>query len=110
MYLPFLSFSCFILLSVTARHNYVKCVAGESLFISLEGIDLADAVLSFSGLAANVTLVRWMDGELDVKIRDRKNGWIKMSTGMGVWIFKDAKIGGYSCLYTLYWNIINVDI
>ncbi|XP_076585333.1 uncharacterized protein LOC143319932 isoform X2 [Chaetodon auriga] len=42
---------------VTPRHNYVKCVAGESLYISLEGIDLADAVLSFSGEAANVTLV-----------------------------------------------------
>lgn len=43
--------------AVTPRHNYVKCVAGESLYISLEGIDLADAVLSFSGVAANVTLV-----------------------------------------------------
>ncbi|XP_050926225.1 uncharacterized protein wu:fc21g02 [Lates calcarifer] len=44
--------------AVTPRHNYVKCVAGESLYISLEGIDLADASLSFSGEAANVTLVR----------------------------------------------------
>ncbi|KAA8594446.1 hypothetical protein FQN60_011581, partial [Etheostoma spectabile] len=44
--------------AVTTRHNYVKCIAGESLDISLEGIDLADAVLSFSGEAANVTLVR----------------------------------------------------
>lgn len=44
--------------AVTPRYNYVKCVAGESLYISLEGIDLADAVLSFSGEAANVTLVR----------------------------------------------------
>ncbi|KAI3353222.1 hypothetical protein L3Q82_019263, partial [Scortum barcoo] len=43
--------------AVTPRHNYVKCVAGESLYISLEGIDLADAVLSFSG-ETNVTLVR----------------------------------------------------
>ena len=48
--------------SFPARHNYVKCVAGESLLISLEGIDLADAALSFSGDSANVTLVRWMDG------------------------------------------------
>nr|XP_046256355.1 wiskott-Aldrich syndrome protein family member 1 [Scatophagus argus] len=44
--------------AVTPRRNYVKCVAGESLYISLEGIDLADAILSFSGQAANVTLVR----------------------------------------------------
>ncbi|KAM4583639.1 uncharacterized protein PAE49_003517 [Odontesthes bonariensis] len=44
--------------AVTYRHNYVKCVAGESLYISLEGIDLADAALSFSGRDANVTLVR----------------------------------------------------
>ncbi|TDH16577.1 hypothetical protein EPR50_G00021210 [Perca flavescens] len=44
--------------AVTPRHNYVKRIAGESLDISLEGIDLANAVLSFSGEAANVTLVR----------------------------------------------------
>ncbi|XP_071361557.1 uncharacterized protein [Trachinotus anak] len=43
--------------AVTPRRNYVKCVAGESLYISLEGIDLADATLSFSGQAANATLV-----------------------------------------------------
>ncbi|XP_026214600.1 uncharacterized protein wu:fc21g02 [Anabas testudineus] len=43
---------------VTPRHNYVKCVAGESLYISLEGIDLVDAILSFSGSSGNVTLVR----------------------------------------------------
>lgn len=45
--------------SPTARNNYVKCIAGESLHISLEGIELADADLSFSGEYANVTLVRW---------------------------------------------------
>lgn len=45
-----------------AKQNYVKCVAGESLYIQLEGIDLHDADLSFTGEAANVTLVRWMDG------------------------------------------------
>ncbi|XP_072239778.1 uncharacterized protein [Leuresthes tenuis] len=44
--------------AVTYRQNYVKCVPGESLYISLEGIDLADALLSFSGGNANVTLVR----------------------------------------------------
>uniref|UniRef100_A0AAQ6ALB7 Immunoglobulin subtype domain-containing protein n=3 Tax=Amphiprion ocellaris TaxID=80972 RepID=A0AAQ6ALB7_AMPOC len=44
--------------AVTPRHNYVKCVAGESLYISLEGIDLADALLSFSSGEANFTLVR----------------------------------------------------
>ncbi|KAM9857678.1 uncharacterized protein ACBR49_001290 [Aulostomus maculatus] len=44
--------------AVTVRYNYMKCVAGESLYISLEGIDLADADLLFSGEAANVTLVR----------------------------------------------------
>ncbi|XP_074540045.1 uncharacterized protein LOC141801049 [Halichoeres trimaculatus] len=44
--------------AVTPRHNYVKCVAGETLRISLEGLDLADSFLSFSGNAANVTLVR----------------------------------------------------
>ncbi|XP_034716788.1 uncharacterized protein wu:fc21g02 [Etheostoma cragini] len=43
--------------AVTTRYNYVKCVAGESLDISLEGIDLADAALTYSGEAANVTLV-----------------------------------------------------
>ncbi|XP_069564435.1 uncharacterized protein [Brachyistius frenatus] len=46
-----------IKVAVTPRHNYMKCVAGESLYISLEGIDPASAGLSFSGEAANVTLV-----------------------------------------------------
>uniref|UniRef100_A0A3B4TTJ1 Immunoglobulin subtype domain-containing protein n=1 Tax=Seriola dumerili TaxID=41447 RepID=A0A3B4TTJ1_SERDU len=44
--------------AVTPRRNFVKCVAGGSLYISLEGIDLADSILLFSGQAANVTLVR----------------------------------------------------
>ncbi|KAM9770067.1 uncharacterized protein ACNS7B_007562 [Menidia menidia] len=44
--------------AVSLRNKYVECVAGESLHISLEGIDLADATLSFSGPDANVTLVR----------------------------------------------------
>eukprot|EP00066_Takifugu_rubripes_P027521 XP_011616787.1 PREDICTED: uncharacterized protein LOC105418635 isoform X1 [Takifugu rubripes] len=43
--------------AVTPRRNYVKCVAGESLYISLEGIEVADADLSFSGEYGNVTLV-----------------------------------------------------
>ncbi|KAF0037962.1 hypothetical protein F2P81_010836 [Scophthalmus maximus] len=44
--------------AVLPKLNFVKCVAGESLYVSLEGIDLADAYLAFSGEAANVTLVR----------------------------------------------------
>ncbi|KAG8014996.1 hypothetical protein GBF38_022227 [Nibea albiflora] len=44
--------------AVTARHNYVKCIAGENLRIYLQGIDLADATLYFSGEAGNFTLVR----------------------------------------------------
>ncbi|XP_019939434.2 uncharacterized protein [Paralichthys olivaceus] len=44
--------------AVTTRRNYLKCVAGDSLYVSLEGIDLADAGLVFSGEGANVTLVR----------------------------------------------------
>ncbi|XP_034044165.1 uncharacterized protein wu:fc21g02 [Thalassophryne amazonica] len=43
---------------VTASHNHVKCVAGESLTISLAGIKLEDAFLFFSGKAANATLVQ----------------------------------------------------
>ncbi|XP_037619417.1 uncharacterized protein wu:fc21g02 [Sebastes umbrosus] len=35
--------------AVTTRHNYVKCIAGEDLDISLEGIDLADAFLTSLG-------------------------------------------------------------
>lgn len=58
---------CFlILLSTPARHYYLKCVAGETLYISLEGINLNDADLSFSGEAANITLVRSVDGGMDV--------------------------------------------
>lgn len=45
-------------MSPTARRNYVKCVAGENLYISLEGIEVGDADLSFSGEYGNVTLVR----------------------------------------------------
>ncbi|XP_041642059.1 protein diaphanous homolog 1 [Cheilinus undulatus] len=44
--------------AVTPRRNYVKCVAGESLYISLEGLDLADSFLSFSGDSGNFTLVK----------------------------------------------------
>lgn len=51
-------------MSPTARRNYVKCVAGESLYISLEGIDVADADLFFSGEYENVTLVRWRGDQL----------------------------------------------
>ncbi|XP_028272687.1 uncharacterized protein LOC114442991 [Parambassis ranga] len=62
--------------AVTPRHNYVKCVAGESLYVSLEGIDLSDAVLSFSGVAANVTLVR--DGAL--VSQDLPDYWDRVQT------------------------------
>lgn len=65
------SFCFFIVVSSPARNNYLKCVAGESLHISLEGIVLADAELSFSGEAANVTLVRRVDVQID--------GWIEGS-------------------------------
>ncbi|XP_028999238.1 uncharacterized protein LOC114851743 isoform X2 [Betta splendens] len=44
--------------AITPREVYKKCVAGESLYISLEGIQLEKSLLSFSGHAANVTLVR----------------------------------------------------
>lgn len=59
----------------TARRNYVKCVEGESLYISLEGIDLADAELSFFGESGNFTLVTRMDVWMD--------GWIVMMGGEG---------------------------
>lgn len=44
--------------AVTTRQNYLKRVAGESLYISLEGIRLEDATLSFYGPWGNATLVR----------------------------------------------------
>ncbi|KAI4832628.1 hypothetical protein KUCAC02_015590 [Chaenocephalus aceratus] len=62
--------------AVTHRRNRVKCVAGGSLLISLEGIDLADAGLSFSGQAANVTLVR--DGA--PVSQDLPNYWDRVQT------------------------------
>ncbi|KAK7930081.1 hypothetical protein WMY93_006476 [Mugilogobius chulae] len=48
--------------AVTAKNNYIKRVAGRSLYVSLEGIRQEDATLKFSGESANVTLVR--DGAL----------------------------------------------
>ncbi|XP_029309147.1 formin-A [Cottoperca gobio] len=62
--------------AVTTRQNNDKCVAGKSLYISLEGIDLADAALSFSGEAANVTLVR--DGAR--VSQDLPNYWDRVQT------------------------------
>lgn len=62
--------------AVTTRHNYVKCIAGEALDISLEGIDQADAFLTFSGEAANVTLVR--DGAR--VSQDLPNYWDRVQT------------------------------
>lgn len=66
----------YVKVAVTPRHNYVKCVAGENLYISLEGIDLADAALSFAGEAANVTLVR--DGAR--VSQDLPNYWDRVQT------------------------------
>ncbi|TNN62754.1 DNA-directed RNA polymerase II subunit RPB1 [Liparis tanakae] len=43
--------------AVTTRHNFNKCVAGDSLSVQLEGLDLSDATLFFSGEAGNFTLV-----------------------------------------------------
>jgi len=66
---------CFfiLLLSVPARHNFNKCVAGDSLYIQLEGLDLSDTTLFFSGEAGNFTLVKWLDGLVDGMM----DGWIK---------------------------------
>ncbi|KAG8014994.1 hypothetical protein GBF38_022225 [Nibea albiflora] len=44
--------------AVTGEANFVTCKVGENLRISLQGIDLADATLYFSGEAGNFTLVR----------------------------------------------------
>lgn len=44
--------------AITPRRNYVKCVAGESLYVSLEGIPPTDATLVFSSADSNLTLVR----------------------------------------------------
>ncbi|XP_060941715.1 wu:fc21g02 [Limanda limanda] len=62
--------------AVTTKLNYLKCVAGESLFVPLEGIDLADADLAFSGESANVTLVR--DGA--PVSRDLPDYWDRVQT------------------------------
>lgn len=51
-------------------------MAGEDLYISLEGIDLADAQLSFSGADANVTLVH--DGA--VVAQDHLDYWNRVKT------------------------------
>ncbi|KAF3687066.1 hypothetical protein EXN66_Car002738 [Channa argus] len=61
---------------VNFRHNYVKCIAGESLYISLEGIDLGSAFLSFSGEAGNFTLIR--DGS--PVSQDLSNYWDRVQT------------------------------
>ncbi|KAM4603955.1 uncharacterized protein ACJ7VT_018602 [Polymixia lowei] len=44
--------------AVKPKSLRVKCIPGNSLSISLEGIKPSDASLTFSGAAANVTLVR----------------------------------------------------
>ncbi|KAM6941644.1 uncharacterized protein PEZ65_003650 [Lycodopsis pacificus] len=62
--------------AVTPRHNYAKCVAGQSLYIQLEGIDLSDASLSFSGENVNVTLVH--DGAR--VSQDLPNYWDRVKT------------------------------
>ncbi|XP_041714545.2 uncharacterized protein LOC121547363 isoform X1 [Coregonus clupeaformis] len=62
--------------AVNTRREYPKCVAGEDLYISLEGIDLADAQLSFSGADANVSLVH--DGA--VVAQDHPDYWNRVKT------------------------------
>ncbi|KAM8878887.1 uncharacterized protein AB9W97_014529 [Spinachia spinachia] len=62
--------------AVTLRHNYVKCVAGDSLHIQLEGIDLSDASLDFTGEARNVTLVH--DGA--TRSQDLPDYWDRVRT------------------------------
>nr|XP_029543135.1 uncharacterized protein LOC115145768 isoform X1 [Oncorhynchus nerka] len=62
--------------AVTTRREYTKCVVGEELHISLEGIDQADATLSFSGANANVTLVH--DGA--VVAQDLPDYWNRVKT------------------------------
>lgn len=42
---------------MTARTNNVKCVAGDNLRISLEGINSQDATLVLRGYTENRTLV-----------------------------------------------------
>ncbi|CAL8355105.1 unnamed protein product [Boreogadus saida] len=44
--------------AVTLRYVFTKCVAGDDLSVSLEGIELSDATLRFSGENINITLVR----------------------------------------------------
>ncbi|KAK2815525.1 hypothetical protein Q5P01_025992 [Channa striata] len=68
-----------IKVAVTPRSNYVKCIAGESLRISLEGIDLTSAFLSFSGEAGNFTLIR--DGSR--VSQDLSNYWDRVQTHTG---------------------------
>ncbi|XP_029364211.1 uncharacterized protein LOC115047428 [Echeneis naucrates] len=46
-----------IKVGVTPRRNYLKRVAGETLSVSLEGINQADSTLTFSGPTGNFTLV-----------------------------------------------------
>ncbi|KAL6110000.1 uncharacterized protein ACO6RY_19173 [Pungitius sinensis] len=62
--------------AVTPRHNYAKCVAGDSLYIQLEGIDINDAALYFTGEAYNVTLVH--DGA--VRSQDLPDYWDRVRT------------------------------
>uniref|UniRef100_A0A8C3G8U2 Uncharacterized protein n=1 Tax=Cyclopterus lumpus TaxID=8103 RepID=A0A8C3G8U2_CYCLU len=62
--------------AVTPRHNYAKCVAGENLYVQLEGIDLSDATLFFSGEFGNVTLVH--DGAR--LSQDLPNYWDRVQT------------------------------
>lgn len=45
-------------LAVSAKSNYVKCVAGKSLHVNLEGISQNDPTMTVSGEYTNVTLVR----------------------------------------------------
>lgn len=47
-----------LLVAVSSKSNFLKCVPGRSLYIPLEGIREEDATLTFSGENGNFTLVK----------------------------------------------------
>ncbi|KAL0984108.1 hypothetical protein UPYG_G00137190 [Umbra pygmaea] len=80
--------------AVTTRHDYLKCIAGEDLYISLEGIDLADAHLSFSGADVNITLV--YEGAVVVQNHPDYGNRVKTySTKIGIENVNTTDVGYY---------------
>lgn len=74
-------------LSMTARNNNVKCVAGDNLRISLEGINSQDATLVLKGFTENRTLVSFLnqceEGQtawrclvIPLHVHEEKSGWV----------------------------------